>query len=344
MKKYYKFFIILLVASFIVPQVAFASWWNPFTWNIFSIFRKPQTTVQTTVTTNPSVSVEVDILSCNGSKYNKCPVGQVFVCPTDGQDAFCDKDKSKEVKNPKTKEQVISTPTVKITKPTQITQKEEIKAENFNFLVVQLNESLTLSFENHLKIDIEFREILQSRRQRSLQLQTEFQGYVVESVPKGVNIPNDMYRGIVAMYGNDAELTRIYISMEDTLIKASNEVISKLRNFKVIESTTFYSREQAIIKMKEVMGVYDTLDLLAQKTRENYDKYLANSEKTDTLIAQAVAALKKNADEYAYQVSLPKEIYQPIQYITLPQIQLPKTTYCHISYTGVHGNYDVTCN
>ena len=49
MKKYYKFFIILLVATFIVPQIAFASWWNPFSWNvwnnIFNKSHKPQTTI-----------------------------------------------------------------------------------------------------------------------------------------------------------------------------------------------------------------------------------------------------------------------------------------------------------
>lgn len=45
MKKYYKIFITLILVSFIVPQIAFASWWNPFSWKIFSIFRKNQTII-----------------------------------------------------------------------------------------------------------------------------------------------------------------------------------------------------------------------------------------------------------------------------------------------------------
>ncbi len=45
MNKYLKFLVILLAVSFIVPQVAFASWWNPFSWNIWH-FNKHQT-VQT---------------------------------------------------------------------------------------------------------------------------------------------------------------------------------------------------------------------------------------------------------------------------------------------------------
>jgi len=43
MKKYYNFLIILLITCFIVPQVAFASWWNPFSWSIWgTIFHKQE--------------------------------------------------------------------------------------------------------------------------------------------------------------------------------------------------------------------------------------------------------------------------------------------------------------
>jgi hypothetical protein len=39
MKNYHKFIIILLVISFLVPQAVFASWWNPFSWNIWRSVR-----------------------------------------------------------------------------------------------------------------------------------------------------------------------------------------------------------------------------------------------------------------------------------------------------------------
>ena len=59
MNKYHKLFIILLLVSFIVPQIVLAAWWNPFSWNIwnniFSVFYKPQTT-QTAPLSNPVVS------------------------------------------------------------------------------------------------------------------------------------------------------------------------------------------------------------------------------------------------------------------------------------------------
>ncbi len=48
MKKYFKYLFVILFVCFIVPQIAFASWWNPFSWNIwsnvFSVFNKPKDT------------------------------------------------------------------------------------------------------------------------------------------------------------------------------------------------------------------------------------------------------------------------------------------------------------
>jgi hypothetical protein len=46
MKNYIKFLVIFLAVAIIVPQIAFASWWNPFSWDwnsiILKIFSKPQ--------------------------------------------------------------------------------------------------------------------------------------------------------------------------------------------------------------------------------------------------------------------------------------------------------------
>jgi len=48
MKNNYKFLIIVLLSIFIIPQVAMASWWNPFSWNwnIFDWFSRPQAQTQ----------------------------------------------------------------------------------------------------------------------------------------------------------------------------------------------------------------------------------------------------------------------------------------------------------
>lgn len=75
MKKYYKFFIILLVIPFIVPQIAFASWWNPFSWklwdsfpNIFSVFNRPQIA---SIIPNPVISITNTTIKDENSEENK---------------------------------------------------------------------------------------------------------------------------------------------------------------------------------------------------------------------------------------------------------------------------------
>lgn len=96
-----------LTLALLFPVSVYASWWNPTTWKIFT--RQDKQVVQKLQESNNAtqldqVTLESTLLSCNGSKYNKCPEGQTFVCPISGEDAFCDKIKTEEVKTPKTKE------------------------------------------------------------------------------------------------------------------------------------------------------------------------------------------------------------------------------------------------
>lgn len=46
MKSIHKTLLLVLVGLLIVPQVTFAAWWNPFTWNIFNRAKAPQVEVQ----------------------------------------------------------------------------------------------------------------------------------------------------------------------------------------------------------------------------------------------------------------------------------------------------------
>ena len=55
MKRIFKALLVLVVVSFIIPQMALAAWWNPLSWKIFNIFKKPQTTI-----TNQSIQKNVD--------------------------------------------------------------------------------------------------------------------------------------------------------------------------------------------------------------------------------------------------------------------------------------------
>jgi len=48
MKPIHKTLFLVLVGLLIVPQVTFAAWWNPFTWNVFNRAKAPQVEVQKT--------------------------------------------------------------------------------------------------------------------------------------------------------------------------------------------------------------------------------------------------------------------------------------------------------
>lgn len=91
MKKYYKFFILLIVISFIIPQIAFASWWNPFSWGNNKNSAKKETGTQTQQTTqnasDQSAIIEqlkktIAELEKQLNEY-KCPacVGNNIQCP-----------------------------------------------------------------------------------------------------------------------------------------------------------------------------------------------------------------------------------------------------------------------
>jgi len=50
-----KYLLILLLAIFIIPSIAFASWWNPLSWSIWNIFRPtPHAQVQIATTITPT--------------------------------------------------------------------------------------------------------------------------------------------------------------------------------------------------------------------------------------------------------------------------------------------------
>jgi hypothetical protein len=56
MKQFKVYVVIILLAVLIVPSVALAAWWNPFSWNIWSYFFQRQTTVKTNNVSVPIVN------------------------------------------------------------------------------------------------------------------------------------------------------------------------------------------------------------------------------------------------------------------------------------------------
>lgn len=329
---------IIIIAS--TTSSVFASWWNPTTWKIFN----KQTKIQEQVKMATSSSTN-QIILCNGSKYKSCTSGQNFICPTNGLEGYCEKVEDLGIKTPIVKEPNIVTETAQASK---VSPKPKIIAkvetQNYNYLVIQLIDSLVSSSQKYLDINNEFKSILQSRQQRILQDQTEYQSHVVESVAKGVNIPNDAYRSLVVFAGGEVNIIKLSIAKIDILIKGLNTMVTELQRQKADYSAKILTQEQATFEMKEVMKTYNSLDEIVKFTNQTYQEHVSSSQKYDDTTGRTLSLLKKNADDYAYAASQPKEVYIPIQQVVIPKIELPKTTFCNISYTGIRGNYDVVCN
>lgn len=90
---------LISIVSVGMSSSVFAAWWNPFSWKVFSKKNGQVAVQQNIATTTP----QEEFLTCNGSKYKKCPTGEVFSCPTNAGEAFCEKNNSEEIKTPKTK-------------------------------------------------------------------------------------------------------------------------------------------------------------------------------------------------------------------------------------------------
>lgn len=113
MQKISSILAVLLFVCLFVPQVAFAAWWNPLSWNIFawftSVFTQEHQIATTTSTATivptpsenksakkevvstptanapaPKTSEEVQTVICQGTTRAACPAGQDFVCMPDG--------------------------------------------------------------------------------------------------------------------------------------------------------------------------------------------------------------------------------------------------------------------
>jgi len=110
-KLYACIFILLIILSFSFPKTTFAVWWNPISWfqnwfksspvkiktpsNNQSKFIAPSNTPTNTPTPTfihtpyPLPSPASNTTLCNGVFYSACPSGLDFVCPANGEKAYC---------------------------------------------------------------------------------------------------------------------------------------------------------------------------------------------------------------------------------------------------------------
>jgi hypothetical protein len=122
MEKYFKYLFVLLLVCFIVPQIAFASWWNPLSWNVWNyIFPKHITVQQIKPTTQiaPDNSLKTETTDNSNNQTEEVAKTSASKPLSNNQAAQTQPQPSKKVQTPATN----STPNQNnTTPPPQITQ------------------------------------------------------------------------------------------------------------------------------------------------------------------------------------------------------------------------------
>lgn len=326
MNKFKLFFLPILL---VIPMTASALWWNPFTWKIFQ--RNQEQTISNKFSSSTVSNLDSDLISCNNFKYNKCPVGQSFVCPENGDDGFCRLNED-EVKTPKLKD-VKVTETMKV-EQVKIPNKTISKSENFSFLVIDLSESLVKQYLETAKVYDNFDAVILKRKsedQKKLEIVYQM---IAPGVAQGVNIPNDLAILMSKLIENEIEEINGTHNKITTLSLALKQQAEEINRYKEQYKSISLSRAEGVSTAKELMSHYDTLQKYIDTLKKFSEQYTNTTDITDTTISKTVTALQKNADYYSN-----KQRYDTINssYQTaLPTI--PKITTCSVSNLGAGAN------
>ncbi len=173
MKNFNKIILLVVVSLSVMPTVAFASWWNPATWSIFSKslnkkqdYKEQVMTSSSTVTT---IKKDEDLTLCNGQYWKKCPVSQRLICPVNGEDAYCSTPKIPMTKSiPVVKDTIYSENTKS---PVQIPVKNVQTLPQQNAVQIQENTSAQISNRDLIIKDLD--QVIDSQNSFNSQLLTD---------------------------------------------------------------------------------------------------------------------------------------------------------------------------
>lgn len=348
----YLYIAVFLVAT--TPSIAFASWWNPFSWGIFSSLFHPKeqaqivvenvsheelpkaTTTEATSTQNSTSSpliTDSDMTLCNGQYYKKCEVGQLLVCPTDAKvEAYCSIPKTPKVKDLVVSPKKDTQPSVIINSKNQTAQKApetDPQAVNFSSLVSSAQLSQSKSYQDLVSLCDKSIEYVDTAVDELNTLIAKNEGIVA-----GLGYENSkLSQAFIEEYKGDLKTTMLYrdnlVSYKDTAAK--NSTIWK--NSAIANSNRFISREDgiaALVALQNDTNWQTSLDYI-HTTFENYSKYRKGR---DDYYVKIDAQLRALYEKMNMPTSAPSYQPQPAPQILLPTYTPPTTTNCTISGDG----------
>lgn len=350
---------IIIIAS--TTSSVFASWWNPTTWKIFRRDNKisVEQKIDNTATSSQVLqnANENNTLSCNGSKYSQCPSGQIFICPTTGE-AFCEKNTKDEIMTPKVKDSYIvattskpkelvsknikTAPLVNVEKSTQKSSQAtpEYSQNAINLIAAQIEANN--SALDKIKLNKKFYQETRSMWSDEL---TKTEIYL-NSSPEDSGLVRDakVYKLTIEIIDTK---TNSLNSIEDFYQKVNNILQDTILKFKTTKVSgddmgqliALLTKMQADSKVKS-----DTIDTMftdfynfshetAIKIEALHNVESSNKKKQAIEIEQKMAEIER----------LKRGINDSVQKAQ-DALNSYKSINCTSRYTGIQGNYQITCN
>lgn len=342
-----------------LSSTALASWWNPVTWRVFSKQTQKLNIKPIVSTSSESISLNDNLLSCNGSKYKTCPNGQTFTCPTDGKDAFCEKNKVQEIKTPKIKES--SSLPIKVENKRDSIDKNKTTLSVSSDINDYNNQTLKIidlgieSVNSDSNIYIELSKRVQTRIKVEQDLLNNITPYYDSSKTEGENEFNDIIKKTITVVGKEIEYLENEIVLNSQAVNLKQPILDHLnnqreyvRNSKVdkkyLEDTSLDIQkmekllsDNTLAKVSKYNYLITSIDDFKDKKQADID-WLINDTKNNSL-RQENDRLKSEATYRMIneQAKLTEELMKKSE-------SSSKNYYCESNYLGVQGAYSISCH
>ncbi len=377
-----KFIFVIILAIFIVPQVTFAAWWNPFTWGIFhkadtktEVLEKRIQELESklnTPTTTPIIT----------KFYTKYDNVRIRACAsTTGCDVigyYHHKNTEITVQGevtykladlPEWLEHMTSNglkgfinKSILSEKPTEANQTTQIETTFESDTTSASNKDLNLSgLDNYIDVLISGLEANKNYF-NEMRKSTDFYGANFEKARSlaiaardGGTLPSHLTQAMdlfISAYVDTAIKTNN--TYRDTFTMAVNDqenVIVALRKEKNDRSLSgSVSAEQYLAQFNKLKKHGDNIEQNKTVITKIYNDFVSKTEKNQLEMSEAMAKMTQALDAYylpqinAYKNASQNNSVSTYQPVMYPQIQIPKTTNCTMGpMSGARGYYTVSC-
>jgi hypothetical protein len=323
-KPYTKPLVIIVLCLLLIPQLAFAAWWNPSTWfKNWNFLRKKEDKTQ--ILENRVKELE--------KKLEDTPA--VFT-PTDIPPSS-----AQSTSKTTSKSAIKQNDTFASGSKSEIVPKPLVKTEDDSWRgsLRQMNDSLILSYKDSIRNSTDFGMELSARLAKNQTAKYFLDSMVVESVPVGVNVPNDLWRALSKIVANESDLINLWISINNKNISSFNTGLTLLEGDRNNIYKSGYTKQQGTETIKEGTKLYE---FVAKQVNETQRKFSDITVDNDSMLKNGIQALQKNIDDYNYKTYSNYINSRAYSYQSIPSLKLPTTTFCQALPFG-GGGYTISC-